>query len=696
MAKTKALSDDDLKGIIARQITLADSHDADNSANDRAKALEYYNGVMKDTPAEKGRSQVVSRDVADTVGWILPGIMRVFTASDHMAKAEPVEQPDEQWAEQATEGVNFAFFKENEGYRILRDATWDALVVKNAIVKVWFDETPIYTTSFHSGLNDAALAIFENDPEVEVLTQTTTQELQPTVDPQSGQTLQIPTDVHEVKIRRQKDKGTVRVECIPRENYGKDGATTTDEAGFEYHRELKTRSELIKMGFDERTVFDLPIAGDKETAEGQARNKSNETDKSIDRSTDEIELYECYFEADVDGDNVSETVRAYYAGHAGGGVILDWDVWEDDQVFYDIPCTPIPHQFDAESIYDETQDVQQVKTVLQRQGLDNIYASNIPQRVVEEGSVINPDALFSPEFGEVIWRKKGSEQIQHVEIPFVAEHAFNGINYYDQVIQRRTGVNRQTAALDSQALTNQSATANQNERDASYSQIEQIARDMAELGWKRVFKAILRLLVKHQDKPKTIRLRDKWVDIDPRHWNADMDITMNVGLGTGSRDRDLAMLQGISQNQNMLAERLGQVGMVEKALEMIPAIVNTQQKMAESTGLKLPEQYFPEITDQDIQQAKQQAAERAKQGDPKLKTEMAKLQFEGQKMQADLAMTEKKMAMEAELKREQISGELALKREQIAAEISLKRELAAMGHVANANLSNVHTGGEPG
>jgi hypothetical protein len=127
-----------------------------------------------------------------------------------------------------------------------------------------------------------------------------------------------------------------------------------------------------------------------------------------------------------------------------------------------------------------------------------------------------------------------------------------GLEHFDQVTEKRTGVSRSTMALDPETLQNQSATANQNQKDASYSQVELIARNMAELGWKRVFKMILRLLVKHQDRPRTIRIRDKWVDMDPRFWNANMDVTVNTGLGTGSRDRDMAMLNNILQLQREL------------------------------------------------------------------------------------------------------------------------------------------------
>ena len=178
-------------------------------------------------------------------------------------------------------------------------------------------------------------------------------------------------------------------------------------------------------------------------------------------------------------------------------------------------------------------DVQQIKTALYRHGLNNIYANSNPQRFVT-GSIKNPEALFSPLFGETIFGEPGS-MVTPMPIPFVADKVFEGISMMDQVIERRTGVSRLTMALDPEALTNQTATAVQATRDAAYSQIELVARNQAELGWRKIFKKILKLEIKHRDKPREIRMRGKPVIVDPRHWNADMDVSINVGLGTGSK-----------------------------------------------------------------------------------------------------------------------------------------------------------------
>src|SRR3989442_15868374 len=95
---SKRMDEGDLKALVAREISDAKT-DRAISSKKQTKALEYYQGTMKDIVAEVGRSSAVSRDLADTMGWMLPGIIRVFTASEHMAVAEPVGKEDMAWAE---------------------------------------------------------------------------------------------------------------------------------------------------------------------------------------------------------------------------------------------------------------------------------------------------------------------------------------------------------------------------------------------------------------------------------------------------------------------------------------------------------------------------------------------------------------------------------------------------------------------
>lgn len=719
------MTDDEIKGLLVREITSARSNDDSSEAKNRRKAIDYYNGDIKeDLPAEEGRSSVVSHDLSDTVGWVLPQIIRVLTATDQIVIVEAVGSEDEALAQEMTDGLNHVFYKDNQGYRILRDATWNALVVKNGVVKVWHDDKPEYATSFHSGLSDEEVALFEADPAVEITHQTTTSlEIEIGVDPASGLPQTATLNEHEVKVKRLKSNGRRRIECIPTEDYLRsDDPPGTERPRFEGHRSYKTRSELIEMGFDREIVDKLGAATDN-SPEQQARNRGYSPQRDVaDASMETIEVVEGYLQVDVDDDGIAETVRSWYAGDTSGGVLLGWEVWEDEGPFFTVPCEPLPHDPDGRSLADDTMDMMRVKSVLWRQALDNTYAANNPQRFVV-GEVLNPDELFSPTFGGAIYGRAGTT-VSNLTVPFVANAAYDALGYADEIISRRTGVSRQSMALDAEALVNQSATASNNNKDASYTQVEQIVRDMAELGWKPIFRALLKLEIKHQDRPRQIRMGKRAVTIDPRHWNADMDVTVNVGQGTGSRDRDLVRLGQVLQSQLMLADRFMSAGAIDDAIDMLPKIIDTLTKMGESAGLRDPSAYYPEYTVEKVAALKKAAAERASKPDPKVAAEAEKAALDAQAKEAQaqrdheyrmaqtnaqLTLNQQSAKYQHDEKVRQINGDLALKRDQLAAELDLKRELGYAQMGLNAELksagvpaggvnstSDVHLGGEPG
>lgn len=699
MAERERLDDEGLKTLLGEEISAAVAYDGEELSSSRAKAIRYYNGdVSDDIDDEAGKSKAVSRDVADTMGWMLPGIIRVFTASDRMVEYKPVGKGDDQFAELASDYINHIFWKDNPGYRILWDATHDSLLQANGIVKHWWDDAEECEYSEHSGMTEIKLAMLV-DGGGEIVSQRDGEPQRVMAPGPDGQPIEQEIPTWDVKLKRVTRSGGIRIECIEPENFLKNReCITLDKYRFVAHRNEKTRSDLIEMGFSRDLVDGLPAHSARTDSEETTARKLSAYGSMVGhRSTELIELYECYIQADVDGDGISETVRAYYAGKGGAGELLDWEVWDDDIPFSDIPCEPVPHRFEARSITDETMDVQLIKTALTRQMLNNMYWVNNPQTYAQAGGVDNPDALVNPQFGGVVWlNNKTTIPPGPLAIPFIGDKALMGLEHFDQVIEKRTGVSRSTMALDPETLQNQSATANQNQKDASYSQIELIARNQAELGWRRVFKQLLRLIVKHQDTPRTVRLRDKPVDIDPQFWNTNMDVTINVGLGTGSRDRDMAMLNNILQTQAQMTVQMFQAGMKDKAVLMMPKIIKTAAKLAESSGIRNPDEYYLDLPEEEIQQLAEAAMQ--PQPDPQIELEKMKIELQTQleqakmqaavekeraQMDADLQvkMAEMQATSQAEMQKQQfeaqkVSAEIGFEREKLAVEARMKeREL---------------------
>ena len=132
------ITEDELLGRIRNEITDTLGYD-DEISKQREKAMEYYYGQPFGNEVE-GRSQFVDSTVQDTIEWIKPSLMRVFASGDEMVKFNPHGPEDVPMAKQATDYVNYVFTKDNPGWEILYSWFTDALLSKNGIVKVWWDE----------------------------------------------------------------------------------------------------------------------------------------------------------------------------------------------------------------------------------------------------------------------------------------------------------------------------------------------------------------------------------------------------------------------------------------------------------------------------------------------------------------------------------------------------------------------------
>lgn len=737
-ANDRRFEDTDLSAIISSEIDSAQAFGRSEIDGKRALALEYAQGRMPDIQTLPNRSKMVSRDVADTNAWILPGIVRVFTSSDQMVEFEATKPGSDQWALDATEFMNYDFMRNNNGYQIVYNASWDAIHLDMGVVSSeWVPVVKKRETIKRQTLEQ--LVMLEEEG-VEILTAKESDEFYETEaegTDEYGQPAIIVQQVpfYDVKVNRIVKKGHIRDETLRPENLIlNDSATCIEDARFcAYRYDNKTRSDLMAMaddlGFDKDVIRELPI--DSISLNDQvelARRPLDAIDYSSPVSSgDLIDLYRCFTLVDVDGDGIAEMIEAWYAGQQ----VLAWQVWEDDNPYTDIPCYPIPHRFNGESVADRTMDIQRAKTVLLRQGMDNLYATNVPTQEVEVGSVLNPDALVQKRFGAILWKKPNTAPIVWGTVPYVADKVFSALSYFDDVIAKRTGVSRTTQALDPESLQNQTATASQAARDAGYSQIELIARNMAELGWSRFFAKRLKLAIKYQQVATVPAPKEeqKFREVHPQEWDEGMGVTINVGLGTGSKDRDMSMLNTLMNVQTGMAQQLGQVpGAQAKAIEFIPKILNTAIKLAESSGLKNPDSYFPIVSEQDVQQWQQIAQQ--PQPDPRVQIEqvksqekmqesaqdhayrMAELEKQSQadaqaaalksqekikQIEIDGVVQQDKVAGELEIKRRSLIDELNLARELGYAKLDLEKELKEAGATGSAGVSSdVQIGGDPG
>jgi hypothetical protein len=758
------MTEDELAALVCQDIDGVNAFASDDASR-RDKALEYAEGVMKDVPSKEGYSKVVSRDVADTLGLIKPGLNRVFFGSERIAEYEPTRQQiekdpktgkdrdlSEDRADQATDYINYVTMKECDGYRHLNSAFHDGLLHGNGIIKHWWDPSKEYSTEEFTGLTQMAYEDLVADPEVEEVLEHSEypdpssggdqsspgmgqggyaagadaggQEPYPGAGidaPVAGMPLQAPPGappagmgglppalgmghnqppalLHDVKIKRVCSYGRLRLKALAPEHFRIDrDATVLDEESckFAAHVYRDTRSALIKQYPKKKELIkEAPRAALKTTDNSASDSRDKDGvfstgDEDGHTATELVDVYECYRLVDYDGDGIAEWRKVVMVGKPGNRNILENEEWGDDLPFSDIVPEPVPHRWRGRSIFDEIEDVQQIKTVLKRQLLDNTYLSNNPRQIAILDAIKNPDVLANWKISDTLFVSQ-QDALRFEAIPNIAPNVFPVLEYMDQVIEKRTGVSMSSMAMDMDKLQNQTATATNAMEAARHTKVEEYARNIAEGGMRRIFRSCLRLHVKHQDKPRTIRLRGEWVEMDPRSWHAEMNVTINTGLGSGSRDRDLQLLMGIAAKQELVHQVFGP--QVAHKLGVGPNVIfDTYRMMVEAAGIRSPERFFPELSKEEIDAIAAEAMKNQPQ-DPKMLQIQAQAQIEQQKLQAQQQMEAAKLQAQQQVEaqkaaQEQQFRQMEFESTQRSEQMKLEREAMIEERQAQADIA---------
>lgn len=658
-----------LKAVLEDEIDNAIGYLDSETTEARAKALNYYlrNPYGNET---EGRSQIVTGEVAEAIDGALPQLIRVFTQSDDIVRFEPKSPGDEDGAKQATEYCNWVFYAQNPGFSILHNWFKDALMQKTGVVKAYWDSKVDVKKERYESLTDDELVLLLSDGSLEVMEQDTEEVQTEQMDEQGNPIL---LRYHSVTVAKKTTRGGVKIENIPPEEFLiSKKAINIAESPFVAHRKLLPRSDLVAMGFDPDIVANLPAFDELSyTGERLARYSQGEQphqDESMDQSMQEVEVYECYIRTDMDGDGIAEMRQVFYAGS---------DILSNEEVeyvpFHALCPIPIPHKFFGESLADRAMDLQLIKSTVVRQMLDNLYLSNNSRVGAVEGRV-NLDDLLSVTPGGVV-RMKDPAAVVPLAVPSVIAQAFPMLEYLDNQQSKRTGVSDAQQGLDPNILQNVTAAAIAASTQAAGGKMELIARIFAETGVKSLFLGILHLVGKYQDKPTIIRLRGKYVPIDPRAWSNQYDLEINVGLGTGNKQEQMAMLQMVLAKQEAILQQYGPAN----PLVSVGQYRQTLGRFIEAAGFVDSQEFFKEVppeVDQALQQPQQP------QPDPSMQALMqqaqAQIQIAQQKAMADIQAKQEKAAAEIQLAREKAAADLQFEREKIALEMQMQCEKAAL------------------
>ena len=656
-----AMSDEELAGHLSEHERRAIGYYESEIASEQADALDrYYRRPYGDE--RTGRSQVVDGTVAITVDNALAAVLKPFVSSDETVVFSPTGPEDEEIAEQATEYVNYVLHNDNCGFLILHDWVKDGLLQKVGVVKAYWE--------------DYSKNVVER---VENLDPVQVQQLQ-----QSGEAIAVygpdENGLYTADIQRRHEDGKLCIVNIPPEEYrispfARPGQTPPYEA----HVTRKMKSELIEMGFDRDVVKSLSKGSNTGIDDSRAIARyedeqwgTNREDTVGTEANDLVDFNDEFVLIDYDGDGVSELRRVMRSGN----VIL-YNEAVDYSLFARFCPAPMPHKIYGMSLADQVKDEQKISTVLWRQTLDNVYLSNNPRPVVEAAAErpngVTIDDLLVEAPGAII--RTGAGNIESFGVPFVADKAFPMLAYVEKQAESRTGISKQGQGMDPDALSTAgqiTATQSAIEEEGRNSRGEMIARIFAETGLRDLFRLMLKILVNHQPRERMVRLRSKWVPMDPRSWNADMDVSISVGLGIGSKAQQIMTAQTVLTTM----EALG-ASPYAQALIDSEKVYNGVKRLFNAAGIKNVDDFLKEPQ----RDEQGNVVEPPQQPDPKTQAAMAQVQIAQMRAQSQSQLDQMKLEqqgqvayMNAQLEAQKASHKAALDQQSAQFEAGLAQQ----------------------
>ena len=638
-------------------------------SDDRAQAIKYYLGEQFGNEIE-GRSQVVSYDVQDTIESALPQLLKIFVSGDKVVMFDPKSPEDQDGAEQESDYINHLVMEKNSGYLLFYVWFKDALLSKNGYVKAYVEEESEVEEESYEGLTDGQLQMLVQDSNVEVLEHTPYEDPsfnmeQAMMEAQMTGQMPVMPMLHDVKIKITETKKEIKIKNVAPENIMVSvdtPSTNLYDARFVEHREVMSRADAAEtFGVSYNKIKN--IFADTQDSYEEESNARDIYDEEYDRvvNEDEVLVKDVYYKVE------DERYRIVIIGNE-----IIYKEKTDCVPFACISPMLMPHRHVGRSYADLTMDIQLIKSTLLRGQLDNMYLANNGRYAVSDR--VNLDDMLTSRPGGIV-RVQGDPgtSIMPLQHPPLPAASFSMVEYMDSMKEKRTGVTAYNQGLDANSL-NKTATGVQQIMNAAAQRLELVARTFAETGVKDLFVLVHRLVRQNYTKPDIIRLRNKWVEVDPRSWKNRKDLTISVGLGSGNKDQQLMHLNSILAFQ-------------EKALSLgitsPDKIYNALAKLTQNAGFKNPEEFWTNPAENPQQQQQQP--------DPNQAIIQGQMQIEQMKAQSEMQLAQQKA--EANLQQEQLrsQNDMVIEREKIASQMELEQFKARLKAETDLAIAQIKT-----
>lgn len=656
------MTDSELLGVIRTFTANSYGTDSGTLSEERAEALKRYNAEPYGDEVD-GRSGVCTTDLRDTIEWMMPQLLRVFLGGDEVVRFDPKGPEDEQQAQQETDYINHVILEKNNAFEVFNTWLRDALLQKNGYVKTFWETKEDVTLETYEGLPEEAYVLITGDKNVEIVSESA----YPDPSAVMGQ-MAAPAMFHDVKLRRLGSYGCVKIMGVPPEElriHESTRSVTLQDALFVEHEVDATISELRQMGFDVPDDWAGLDSDADNDLEQEARDLYDESDEGDDESTDpatrRATLHECYVRVDYDGDGIAELRKVCIIKNK---IVLN----EEADLIPFAAITPImwPHRHIGVSYYDLVKQIQQIATAITRQYLDNLYLSNNGRYAIDVNKVNVDDMLISRPGGIVRIDGDPGSGIFPLTHPQTGEAVLRGLDVMNQWRDTSTGINGYAQGMDPNSL-NKTATGISQLMTAAQARTEAVARCFAETGVKDLFRLVHALTLKHATQPDKVRLRGTWVPVDPREWVKRNNLTVSVGLGTGSKETQIAQLQMLAQMQ---AQGI-QIGIARPE-----HIYHTAAELTKAMGYKNADAFWNDPVKNPPppgQKPPEVQAEEAK-GQVQLQLKQVDAQTDMQKVQADAQTKQQAMAMQAEVQRQNDERQAQLDQQKAALDMAKLQE----------------------
>jgi hypothetical protein len=545
------LDDKRILSIVSQELNQsAGGNENDFIDANRQAALATYLG-QPDGKEVEGRSSVVSTDVADAIEWIMPEVVKSFTKNNEVVTFDPCYDGDEDQAELESQYVYDILMKDNEGFLVIHQFVKDALMQKNGFIKVFYEDDEKTSTQSYTGINIDEYHAVLMEPGVELLERTIDQTI-------PGMPF------FDIKVSITETKKKINVISVPPEEFRVNkmhNSIDVSTARFSAHVMLTTAGELVRSGLKKEFVDTIPSSKTATDDRNyrfymQGETVSPDGNNSYDPSLREIEIAECYMYMDIDEDGIAEYVKITVSGGDNPDNVIEWEEI-DENPFISATAILMSHKLFGLSIYDRLKQIQEQKTSLWRNILDNMYLQNNQRTVVIDGQVNLDDLLVSRPGG--IIRAKRVDAVLPYATPPLPSDAYKMMDYLDQVRAGRSGVSPEGPVSDTMIGDRVGSEGVERMLSQKEELVGLMIRVFAETGIKPLCYKIRNQVIKHQDVARDYMFRGQWVKVLPSRWRNRTQTTVRVGTGSGNRREQMSALNAIMMVQDKLQAMPGQI-----------------------------------------------------------------------------------------------------------------------------------------